>query len=68
MPTVIFKREKEEMNHLQEMGGRDMWLERQMAEPVGTELSLLFLPPPSGSVHSFGRGEAGLRRLSGMNM
>lgn len=38
-----------------------MWLEQQMAERVGTELSLLFLPPRSGnkslgSIYSFQDG------------
>lgn len=43
------------MNHLQEMvEGRDMWLEGQMAECVGKEPSLPFLPPPAGNA-CFGR-------------
>lgn len=34
------------MNHWQEMGeGGDVWLEQQMAEPVGTPLSVV--PPTS---------------------
>lgn len=60
------------MNHWQEMGeGEGMWLEQQMAEPVGTWLSVVPQCTPAGSVHSFQGwwrwgGELGL--LSGTNM
>lgn len=48
------------MNHFQEMvEGRDMWLEGQMAECVGTWPSLPFLPPPAGNTEECMRPRVG---------